>query len=636
MRVTQSIPSVFVRITSFICVCVATLVLCGLLPTMAFAQSDAVVSAAVLKVAGGSLHQGDRVVLQSDTASGGYYTVQSGPAGISYPVKVSASDVVVQSSTTHKVWHGVATARVALYAAPSSQASVVSYLEPGEAFTCAEFDASQTWYVAKRNGQEVYFTWNSTMKTYWGSSGDAVVYGSLAPSDVALYKAPLADTRFAAGTLPAGTPIACKPFDSSFYFAKDQSGHLVFIERSKVIINTAHGSDSLDGYVKDAGLTLYAAPSMQANKLQTISAGVQVFYVKLNDEWAMATMEVSGKTRYVYFPVAQVSSARGGASRLVITKVAHASGYASPYSYTVDAHYAKGSLFEVLAEENGCYLIFDGTRKVWLYSPEVRVMDGPISVREETTSYNIAFNTAVDQQYAKGTNIVYGDGSWPKATRAQVAYYMNPQNFGRNTTGYFQFLRLDRSAGINPEDLNKQLGNSGILSGQGKAFSEAAQTFGVNEAYLIAHAKLETGNGTSNLAAHAYYNPTTDQTSRTKEPGFVQVYNMYGIGAYDGNAFDGGTRFAYKQGWTTPEKAIIGGAEFVAKSYFMPRAVTLDGQNTLYKMLFHPQAHAQDPSKLYHQYATASDWAASQTANISKYVADYSAGTYLFDVPRYR
>ncbi|MEJ7545750.1 glucosaminidase domain-containing protein, partial [Staphylococcus hominis] len=58
----------------------------------------------------------------------------------------------------------------------------------------------------------------------------------------------------------------------------------------------------------------------------------------------------------------------------------------------------------------------------------------------------------------------------------------------------------DKSQNISSADLDKLLVGKGILEGQGEAFSEAAKAYNINEVYLISHALLETGNGTSKLA----------------------------------------------------------------------------------------------------------------------------------------
>src|SRR5699024_9793668 len=123
----------------------------------------------------------------------------------------------------------------------------------------------------------------------------------------------------------------------------------------------------------------------------------------------------------------------------------------------------------------------------------------------------------------------------------------------------------------------------GILSGQADAFIKAGQQYGINDIYLISHALLETGDGTSILANGVKYNGET-------------VYNMYGIGAYDSCPIECGAERAYEEGWTTPSKAIIGGAKFIGNDYIKT------GQNTLYKMRWNPAAMAST-NRYVKQYA---------------------------------
>ncbi|MGY0202379.1 hypothetical protein ACW7EJ_01615, partial [Acinetobacter soli] len=65
----------------------------------------------------------------------------------------------------------------------------------------------------------------------------------------------------------------------------------------------------------------------------------------------------------------------------------------------------------------------------------------------------------------------------------------------------FQYLDLSKSANVSATILNKALQGKGILSGQAQAFIDAGKSYNINEIYLMSHAFLETGNGTSTLAS---------------------------------------------------------------------------------------------------------------------------------------
>jgi mannosyl-glycoprotein endo-beta-N-acetylglucosaminidase len=202
--------------------------------------------------------------------------------------------------------------------------------------------------------------------------------------------------------------------------------------------------------------------------------------------------------------------------------------------------------------------------------------------------------------------------TWVNASPADIEYYLNPNNFSPNTNSFFQFLKLSESAGLDAQELNEKiLFDKGALRGMGQAFINAGNTHRVNEIYLISHALLETGNGMSSLARGVQINGRT-------------VYNMYGIGAYDSCPHTCGAQYAFDKGWFTPESAIIGGAEFVARNYLNR------GQDTLYKMKWNPANPAT------HQYATDIGWAVKQTtrmANLYGMVSNYQLS---YDIPRYR
>lgn len=213
--------------------------------------------------------------------------------------------------------------------------------------------------------------------------------------------------------------------------------------------------------------------------------------------------------------------------------------------------------------------------------------------------------------------------TWRNAKPEDVKRYLDPYNYVKGSAEYFQFLVLSQNAGISADELNeKVLINKGILSGKGQAFVEASLKHSINEMYLISHALLETGNGTSTLANGVL---VTSVDGKPVEP--KVVYNMYGIGAYDSCALKCGAETAYKNGWFTPEAAIIGGAEFIAKSYINNPNYQ---QNTLYKMRWNPA----NPGV--HQYATDIGWAVKQVFNIKKLYDLIDHYILYFDIPVYK
>lgn len=207
--------------------------------------------------------------------------------------------------------------------------------------------------------------------------------------------------------------------------------------------------------------------------------------------------------------------------------------------------------------------------------------------------------------------------SFRNAKPADIQTYVNPANYPKVSSGYFQFLALDQYAGSSVGELNdKILKGKGVLEGKGSVFIDASKKYHVNELYLISHALLETGNGTSKLATGIKVNGVT-------------VYNMFGIHAYDSDPDGTGSKYAYEQGWTSVDKAIEGGAEWISKNY------TAIGQNSLYTMRWNP-VYADKYNGAAHQYATDIGWAVKQVNNIKKLYDLLDRYTLVFDVPVYQ
>lgn len=243
-------------------------------------------------------------------------------------------------------------------------------------------------------------------------------------------------------------------------------------------------------------------------------------------------------------------------------------------------------------------------------APEEKEKIQPVSPTDVVVDYPYSLEDliAVQMQYSPK---VYRSSVYTNATSEEVRRYIDPDLTYGNEYMKYQFVDLSRPAGADKSIMNSYLSGKGILSGKGEAFIEAGKAYGVSELYLVAHACLETGNGTSKLARGVEYKGTT-------------VYNMFGIGAYDSDPINGGAKYAYEHGWTTPEKAIYGGAEFVSKNY-------INGeyrQNTLYKMLWNPNA----PGK--HQYATDIGWAVKQAQTMKRFYEAFGV-TARFEVPSY-
>lgn len=212
--------------------------------------------------------------------------------------------------------------------------------------------------------------------------------------------------------------------------------------------------------------------------------------------------------------------------------------------------------------------------------------------------------------------------AWRNAKAADITPNVDPKRFAKGTPAYYQFLDLSASANVSTTELNKVLNGKGILNNHGKSFIDAGKAHGVNEVYLVSHALLETGHGASALSKGI-----TVSKVNGKNVTPMKVYNMFGIGAHDIDAVRLGSERAYTEGWTTPQKAIMGGAKYIGEAYVNHPQFK---QNTLYKMRWNPAMPGE------HQYATDIGWAVKQTKSIDalyKSLSDYSLS---FDVPVYK
>jgi len=219
---------------------------------------------------------------------------------------------------------------------------------------------------------------------------------------------------------------------------------------------------------------------------------------------------------------------------------------------------------------------------------------------------------------------------WRIPKKEDIRFYLDPNN-----TDPFQHIRLDATVGVSADQLDKVLNGKGILEGLGYAFVAGAERYKVNEAYLISHALLETGNGTSPLATGVEVGKNEDgetmmvtDGNREKMKHIKTTYNMYGIGAADSCPVECGAKTAYEYGWFTPEDAVTEGAEWVGKDYIYNDF----HQNTLYKMKWNPYMADDNEWK---QYATDIGWAEKQTTNIKAIYDKLDHPSILYDIPIY-
>lgn len=108
---------------------------------------------------------------------------------------------------------------------------------------------------------------------------------------------------------------------------------------------------------------------------------------------------------------------------------------------------------------------------------------------------------------------------------------------------------------LNTEDMNRIIDSytahvkNSNLRGHGGAFIQASRETGLNPVYILAHAIVESGNGTSYLARNRY--------------------NFFGIAAYDNNP-----GAAYAMG-NNVDEGIINGAKWIKRNFYDEGYTTL-------------------------------------------------------------
>ena len=218
---------------------------------------------------------------------------------------------------------------------------------------------------------------------------------------------------------------------------------------------------------------------------------------------------------------------------------------------------------------------------------------------------------------------------WRYAKKEDVAEHLSSEQ-------KWQHVRLDKLAHVSVDEINDVLINKGSLEDQGEAFQKGAEDASINEAYLIAHAFLETGHGRSPLANGIEVGvDENDQLVLVTEENEGQlkdvktVYNMFGIEAVDSCPIECGAIKAYEEGWTSPAIAIEEGAHWIGGEYIYNDYE----QNTLFKMRWNP--YMKDGA-VWKQYATDIGWPIKQSHMIEDILKAWDHPDLTFDYPSFK
>lgn len=258
-----------------------------------------------------------------------------------------------------------------------------------------------------------------------------------------------------------------------------------------------------------------------------------------------------------------------------------------------------------------------------------KCLDKLVTENVEYINYNISFDKLVDSQFnLEGSSAAKYDnsGKWINSSKDLVRLYSKPENF-LDEDGKYMFLKLNYVEGITEDMLKELLQNKGILDGTEKAFLEAAKKNDINPVYFAIHAIHESDYGKSVLSNGVEISTVNGQVVEKK-----RVYNILGIKAEDDEPIRKASEYAYSQGWSDINLAIMGAAEYVSQRYInkpiyndKPDAV----QNTLYKMRWNPAYPAT------YQYATDIRWAYTQSTYLRDFFNKYKEVKLEFEVPKF-
>lgn len=620
--------------------CIYTAVLC-FLSVSALAYADTVVVVKTdhaqikekpQKSSQGTPIQAGEFLKVKETTYSTWYTITSKIDGSRLTGYIHKDDIETSIKGNSKIVKGIATKELALARYPGGPS--VKSLPEGYFLQWSLYNPEWAW--AKFDGIIYFFKIKDII--LYTSSDTRVKTASSLPHKLTVRKAPTEEATVLE-TYPEGSYLQFIEYNDRYYVAVF-GGQYGFFKKSDMLLYEPRQSGFFTKAAGPQGLSAYAAPSTSSTKLSAFEAGTILNFADFNGSWFVANIELNGKKVFAYFPASNTVELK---KSWLIAKKSDARLYSGIHSSSY-LNLQQGTIVDGQFLGDGWYAVSfakGGSVKTgYVSTQDFRPMTGTISIKINHTPYRSSLFSAAYAQYNDPkTQPRYFDssGRYTLPPFEKLQFYMDPNNFPEGSTSFLQFLRLDKSPGVSASRLNTLLQGAGVLEGQGAAFEQVGRDLGINELYVIAHALHETGRGRSTLAKGVYYSPSTGKASSSYLGGdAVKVYNMFGIGAVDSNPLQGGAKYAYDKGWTSVSKAIYGGGAWIKSSYLAARAVTYSGQNTLYKMLWHPEAFAYTGARSWHQYATDIGWADKQTYLLARLYAQLDSYHMEFDVPEYR
>ena len=233
--------------------------------------------------------------------------------------------------------------------------------------------------------------------------------------------------------------------------------------------------------------------------------------------------------------------------------------------------------------------------------------------KNSIVSYKSLEKTAYS--YTENKWYTFDGGSWVAASKAVVAYYMDPRNF-LTESGAYQFETLEYKDYQTKEGVAAMLSSTfmkgdyvepdGTTKSYADTFVEVGKSISVNPYHLAARCYQEQGTGKSGSISGTV-------------KGYENIFNYFHIGAYataknspvtQGLIYASKTDTKYQRPWNTRYKSILGGSTYLADKYIKV------GQNTLYFQKFNV---VNKTNGIYsHQYMTNLMAASSEATRMKK------------------
>lgn len=532
-----------------------------------------------------------------------------------------------------------------LYSSMSSSKTVLQTIPKGaKVDQFAKFGATGSWYQVRYNNTTGYVAARdfaltpptTTPTEQYGPEAEYRIYVE-GGSTLNVRSTPAVQSNNLAGTLNNGTIVSVKPIigsDWGLLTNGTYSGNYIHMDYAIPVTTTPPGN----GVIKNVFYTNYPMTVRDMAKRQYNQIALTDFHryekAYLPRAWVSVTDNVGTIVNQDMTVISNVGAAlKSSATSSSVTVATIPKGATVQYverasSSWYKVKYGTATGYITLSSVVGKANILSQPSLTSHPYGQINPGEKVIITGQTGTYYTVSYKRP------SGHNLRVFDNTWRRASVDDLLPYVDPSQIDANSRSFYQFLDLSKSAGTTATTLNKVLTSKGTLSGQGQAFVDAASMYGVNEVYLLSHAILETGHGTSLLAkgvpvdkdGNALINSSGNRIY-PERPVAATVYNMYGIQATDSNPLGNGAKYAFQQKWFSPKEAIIGGAYWIGASYINHPTYK---QNTLYKMRFNPSSPGT------HQYATDIGWAAKQTTSIYNIYQSLDAYTLNFDVPKYQ